>query len=276
MKTRIIVSVISVPLLFAMIFLLPLWALGIFIATVSALASYELLNCALPKPRKRFYAYAAATGIAQSAGFSLGGRGLLTILPAFLLMLVSACELIISLQKDSDENRLGFSDILVLLFAGLILPVMLSSILRIGRRENDPFFLLLPFLATFASDSGAYFAGTFLGKHKLIPKVSPSKTVEGSVGGFVCTISLLLLYGLLLVQFGYTVNFPALGIYAFLGSAACQIGDLFFSALKRGSGIKDYGSLIPGHGGVLDRFDGMHFAAPVIEFLLFWFSAISK
>ena len=119
-------------------------------------------------------------------------------------------------------------------------------------------FLGLVFTAAFATDVFAYFTGYFFGKHKLIPKVSPKKTVEGAVGGIVFATLAFLLYGVIVgLATDYTVNYLILLISGLLLSVISQIGDLTASLIKRERGIKDYGVIFPGHGGVLDRFDSV-------------------
>ena len=113
-----------------------------------------------------------------------------------------------------------------------------------------------------------------MGRHKLVPVLSPKKSIEGSVGGFLGTIAVLLIYGLVVKGMDYEVRFGILAIYGFLGSLACQFGDLSFSAVKRIAGVKDYGNLLPGHGGIYDRFDGMVFVAILVEILLRWVPAV--
>jgi phosphatidate cytidylyltransferase len=127
---------------------------------------------------------------------------------------------------------------------------------------------LLPIVIAFTSDSLALFAGMAFGRHKLAPQLSPKKTVEGALGGFFGAIACTLLYGLILRTWcGITVCYPILALYGGLGSVVSQMGDLFFSYIKRQYGIKDYGNVFPGHGGVLDRFDSVIFCAPFIELL---------
>ena len=124
-------------------------------------------------------------------------------------------------------------------------------------------------------DSGAFFVGRSLGKTKLAPALSPHKTVEGCVGGFVCAIAAAMLYGLVLHLCGYRVQIGLLAIYGFFGSLAGQTGDLAFSAIKREHGVKDYSNLLPGHGGMLDRFDSTIFTAPMLGLLVLVAPAIS-
>ena len=135
------------------------------------------------------------------------------------------------------------------------------------RNEYDVFAVLLVFICAWTTDTGAYFTGYFLGKHKLIPKVSPKKTVEGAIGGvIVCTIcTYIYVHVLNLVDAGnvlYTCGFAA------VISILSQFGDLVASAIKRDCGVKDFGNLLPGHGGLMDRFDSVTFVAPIIMYLL--------
>ena len=122
----------------------------------------------------------------------------------------------------------------------------------------------------FLSDAGAYFVGLRFGKHKLAPVVSPNKTIEGALGGLAGAILGMLIYAVVLdfLPGGLHVNYALALLYGFLGAAVGIFGDLCFSVIKRQTGIKDYGNLIPGHGGVLDRFDSMVMVAPLMEVLL--------
>jgi phosphatidate cytidylyltransferase len=121
-------------------------------------------------------------------------------------------------------------------------------------------------LAAFGTDIFAYFTGNLFGKHKLCPSISPKKTVEGSIGGIIGSVILCGIFGWFFIPEGF-VNCIIIG---FAGSLISQIGDLSASVMKRKIGIKDWGTLIPGHGGVLDRIDSMLFTAPLVfYFLLF-------
>ncbi len=117
---------------------------------------------------------------------------------------------------------------------------------------------LLAFFTAWGCDIFAYFVGTFIGKHKLIVEVSPKKTVEGAIGGVICTFAIIMLYGFLIDRFtSAQTNYIALAALGLALPVVSQIGDLFASLIKREAGIKDYSKLFPGHGGVMDRFDSI-------------------
>ena len=118
--------------------------------------------------------------------------------------------------------------------------------------------LVIILVAAWGSDIFAYFTGRFFGRHKLIPEVSPKKTVEGSIGGIICATGLAVLYGFIVSRVTeLTPNYAVLAVCGFVLSAVSQVGDLIASLIKREHGIKDYGNIFPGHGGVMDRFDSV-------------------
>ncbi|MBQ4568733.1 MAG: phosphatidate cytidylyltransferase [Ruminococcus sp.] len=127
------------------------------------------------------------------------------------------------------------------------------------------FYLIIALVSPWCADSAAYFAGSFLGKRKLCPQISPKKTVEGAIGGAFGSIICTLLAGLIfqfLVYRNITVNYLALLVIGVFCAFVSVIGDLIFSVIKRDCGIKDYGSIMPGHGGILDRVDSVIFCVP--------------
>ena len=121
-------------------------------------------------------------------------------------------------------------------------------------------------LAAFGSDIFAYFTGYFLGKHKMAPNLSPKKTVEGAVGGLLGSTLLCVLFGMFVLK----EHILVCALMGLVGGAAGMAGDLTASAFKRKMGIKDYGHLIPGHGGILDRFDSVIFVAPAVYYIIFF------
>ncbi len=137
-------------------------------------------------------------------------------------------------------------------------------------RDTGKYFYLLVFIGPWVSDTFAYLCGRMFGKHKLIPEVSPKKTVEGSIGGIVFAAISYVVYAVIVWQISDAPSFPNLLMMAVAGaivSVISQIGDLSASVIKRRFGIKDYGWVFPGHGGVMDRFDSVILTAPVLYIL---------
>ncbi len=142
------------------------------------------------------------------------------------------------------------------------------SVVATSQVEHGGFILIFLFLGSWLTDTFAYLCGSLFGKHKLIPRVSPKKTVEGSVGATIFTLIFFALYGLLVASVTeLTPSYPALMITGLLLSVLSQIGDLNASYIKRTYGIKDYGSIFPGHGGFFDRFDSVIAIAPFVYLL---------
>ena len=143
----------------------------------------------------------------------------------------------------------------------LIFVPMLSALVALQRQNSELVLLLLVLI--WSADSGAFFVGRAVGKHKLSSKVSPGKTIEGAIGGIITTLSMALLYVFILTEGATSKHYL---IYAFLAlsvAIAAIVGDLFESLFKRISNIKDSGNLLPGHGGIFDRIDSLTAAAPV-------------
>ena len=263
MKTRILVVIPLLPALIVFILVLPpIWP-AILFGLASALAAYEMMWTTGLVKHVRLVIYSAlmAFGVSMWSYFGLHYSAALIAVLAFSGLLFM--ELLIS------KATLGFEKIGICLASGLLIPFFLTALVRLRCSEDGRFLIVIPFLLCFLSDSGAYFTGRFLGKRKLAPKISPNKTVEGMIGGILWAVVGMMLYGLILERyFGFTVNYLLCGMYGVLGALTGVFGDLAFSAIKRQTGIKDYGKLIPGHGGVLDRFDSTSLIAPLVEVLV--------
>jgi phosphatidate cytidylyltransferase len=141
----------------------------------------------------------------------------------------------------------------------LYVPLLLSQLLLLRSEQFGEYWILLLLLIVMTGDSAAYYIGTSFGRHKLYPVVSPNKSVEGALGGLAGSVG-----GALIAKFTF---FPQLGVFDCIATALIlgvlgQLGDLFESLLKRSFGVKDSGTIVPGHGGILDRLDSILFAAP--------------
>lgn len=145
----------------------------------------------------------------------------------------------------------------------VMIAVFFKALPELRRLGNGFLYLTMAVLVCVMTDSAAYFFGRRFGKHKMAAKVSPKKTIEGSIGGTFSAIALMLLLGWLIELCGFgTVSFRMLIFWALLATAIAQFGDLSMSVLKRISGVKDFSNLFPGHGGILDRFDSSLFVIP--------------
>lgn len=263
MKTRILAAVALLPALLVIVLALPTICTAILFGLAAAIAAYELLWGTGFVKHVRLIAYAAVMGLLVALWSNLGGGYVWALIGVLTMVVVMFAEIMLS------DMKLPFDKVVVCLAAGLLIPFLLTSLVRIHSGVHGRFYIMIPFVLAFISDSGAYFAGRFLGKHKLAPTISPKKTVEGAVGGILGAILGMIIYGLVL-QFGFSfkVDYLAAVVYGIIGSVAGVFGDLCFSTIKRQTGIKDYGNLIPGHGGILDRFDSMIIIAPLVEILL--------
>lgn len=157
-----------------------------------------------------------------------------------------------------------------LVYAG----ILMSYIYLVRSTEDGIVYIWLIFLCSWGCDTCAYLTGVTCGKHKMAPILSPKKSVEGGIGGVVGAVLLGALYGFLMRN-NVSIEYPVLlcGIICGVGGLISMVGDLAASAVKRNYEIKDYGKLIPGHGGILDRFDSVLFTAPVIYYLVLFFAS---
>ena len=175
------------------------------------------------------------------------------------------------------RNRRQFSDFSALFMFGIYVLFGFTAVCILRYLDNGgAYYYLLIFIGAWITDTFAYFAGFFFGKHKLIPEISPKKTVEGSIGGILgCTLSFVV-WGLIVGAVSeFTVHYGFLVLTGIVVSVVSQIGDLIASLLKRQHGIKDFSHLFPGHGGILDRFDSIIAVASTL-LLLILFSAVFK
>ncbi len=162
------------------------------------------------------------------------------------------------------QEKRTIEDGILTLYGVLYVPLLMSYILRVELLDSPPQVIWLVFIIAFATDTFAYFSGRFLGKRKLCPRVSPKKTVEGSLGGLAGTVIACGAFAYFFIPDGVF----SMMILGGAGSAVAQMGDLSASMVKRWTGIKDFGKIMPGHGGVLDRFDSILFTAPLVYYYI--------
>ena len=269
MKQRILVAVIGIPLLLLVLCWAPHWATAALLAALGVIGAHELL-AAVSGAEKTKSLWVLAGFMAVCTVFSTYAgmeayKGTVLVAVPWLLCAAVALLFLLAVRWFGRENAVAFQDVCAVLLGCVAIPLSMSCLLRLRLMEFGGGLVLMPLVAAFMSDSAALFTGMACGKHKLAPKASPKKTVEGAVGGLVGGIVGMVLFRI--VFFFVTVQALSIGwcmVIGLVGAFMGQLGDLSFSVIKRQCGIKDYGRLLPGHGGVLDRFDSVIFAAPVV------------
>ncbi len=275
MFQRVIVAVVGIPFLIFVLGRAPEWATMALVAAMCAIGAWELMHAAAGERGKSLIpltvVVAALVPVCVYMELSIGYAELtaLPVLPltALLGTLLVLALFAVSIHRYDEERGIPFASVTAALFAALVFPLMLSCLLRLRMVPSIGMLLVFfPLCISFGSDTFALFAGMFFGKHKLAPRVSPKKTVEGAIGGLVGGVMgmmVMMFVGAWVIQDAF-MRFQDALLFGLLGSVVSQIGDLSFSVIKRELGIKDYGNLLPGHGGILDRFDSVTFASPFV------------
>lgn len=273
------VAVVGVPFLLLVLAWAPTGATAVLLTGMCAIGAYEFMHAVAGEKGKKLVPFTMlAAGLVPVCIYSEECiRNLeLTALPvlpftAILALVFVFLLFVFAILHYGKEGAVSFADVTAAIFGGLVFPLMLSCLLLLRIvSEMGKLLVFLPLCISFGSDTFALFAGMLFGKHKLAPYVSPKKTVEGAVGGIVGGV----LGTLLLAYIGANVIRDAfmgpshILLFGIVGSVISQIGDLSFSVIKREFGVKDYGKLLPGHGGILDRFDSVTFVAPFVYLTL--------
>ncbi len=268
MLKRILVAVIGVPVLLCVILFLPTVFWAILIAAISGMAAFELLRAAgegkITVPMR---VVTLLSAVLIPLGVWFGWTIPVSAVCVFAVLVVSFwCA--IRAYNDGDVS-IGFYHVMLTLFGASVIPLGLSALVQLRGMEYGRYLVLLAVFLTFVTDSAAYFGGIFLGKHRGITRVSPKKSLEGYIFGFLGGVVFAIAYGLVIGAIeDCRVNLWSLALCGLLGAVFTELGDLVFSFIKRQYDIKDYGHLLPGHGGMLDRFDSMILCAPVVLFLV--------
>ncbi len=263
MAKRILSAAVAIPLFLIVVYLLPPVFFKIAVSVVCAIVAYELTW---------------RSGIVKLPLLAVISCAFSVIMPFFMadpslnpyiFMLAFLAVSVMFVVWLMNPSRASLVEVLTSLFSAIMLPALLSALLLIFRMENGKVLVLIPFIAAWMTDTGAYFTGVFFGRHKLAEKISPKKTIEGSVGGIAVCILSFLAFGMIAETYlDMSVSYWGLALTALVLSLIAQIGDLSFSVIKREYNIKDYGVVFPGHGGILDRFDSVMFTVPAACILL--------
>ena len=278
MFKRVMVAVVGIPFLILVLGVAPEWATMLLMCGMCGVGAWELMHAVAGEAGKSLIPLSVLSAVLvpvcvyMELSIRYAKLTALPVLPltALLGTLLVLALFVVSIRRYGRTRPVPFASLTAALFAGMVFPLMLSCLLRLRMMPYVGMLLVFfPLCISFGSDTFAFFAGLLFGKHKLTP-VSPKKTVEGAVGGLVGGVigtALMMAVGSYVLADAFW-NFELLALFGLVGSAISQIGDLSFSVIKREFGVKDYGNLLPGHGGVLDRFDSVTFVAPFVWLVL--------
>jgi len=268
LRWRVLTALILVPLALLVVWAAPRQALGIVVAGVLLLAAWEwtrLIVLESTAARIVFLAAVAAAIVLEWAYLRAGWPPLILLAAALVWWGVAGAWL----RRFSRRPEQGPPPMGARLLAGVVLCALpwYSVLYLQAQGVHGPYWVTLLFLLVWGADTGAYFAGRAFGRRRLAPSISPGKTWAGVGGGLVIGVGLVAVYAWLGASAGFgpgRVHWPWL-LTAAVAAVLCSVaGDLFESMVKRQHGVKDSGGILPGHGGILDRIDGMIAAAPVI------------
>ena len=263
MKQRIITGAAIGLLMIAIFMLSGTVVYPIIITLLCAAGTWEMLGCIGQRKNRLLSVPAMLAAIASPVTSLFFGYGsVLVIVMIYITVLLAE-----SVFFDEKVKVVNVSEVFM---TTLYVVLCFTALLRLRYiNDGEEYIYLLVFVAAWVTDTFAYFSGFLFGKHKLIPKISPKKTVEGAIGGVVFCVIAFIVYGIVVGRVtGVEMNLVALSVVGFFMSAVSMVGDLIASSIKRTYGIKDYSNLFPGHGGVLDRFDSIMILSPLLLFVV--------
>ena len=270
MVKRIITSVVALAVFVGILFLPPIY-FTVALAAVILFMLYECYSATKADVGMKTIGFISAVILMSSIYFckAIEWDTFAWATASIGIIFIIALHMITVVAKHGKRN---YKDILSNGFLTMYIVISMGCV-WLTKETFDTATMLLTFICAWSCDTFAYFTGRFLGKHKLIPHVSPNKTIEGSVGGVVGAMVICIVY-LLIVKNVFDTNMLQWSnvvvegaVYGLVGGALSQLGDLIASAIKRDTGIKDFGWIFPGHGGFMDRFDSVMFIAPIMYIL---------
>ncbi len=261
MLVRIVTALVTAPLVVALVVWGPWWGVPLFTVALVGIAAWEFHRLARPDAPVWSNLFGSTVAAGASAAWLFWPEGFHGVLALGTLALILS-HLTMASELDRVGPRLSAT------LAALVYTVFtLTHIGLLYGLEDGWRWVFLVLLFTFMGDTGAYFTGKAIGRHKLAPRISPKKTWEGSAGGLVASVAAAMAWSPTIPS----LDMPHAALLGLVGGALGQLGDLGESLLKRSAGVKDSGSILPGHGGVLDRFDAVSFSAPIVYYYVISF-----
>ena len=263
MKQRVLTSIVFLAVIVPIILLSEYIVYPVALALLSFMAVFEMLRVLGLHKKKRVCWFAYLVSLIPpifAHDMFLGEDAEHAMLYLIIIAAVIFVYLIYLMGAAVfSKGALTVSELSEVFLTVTYITVSFSALSLLRYIKGGEVVFLLVFIGAWVSDVGAYFVGSLIGKHKLIPDVSPKKTVEGSIGGILLASVVFVIYGLLIDTLSDTLN-PNYAVLAAAGaliSVVSQVGDLIASLIKRERGVKDYGTILPGHGGIMDRFDSI-------------------
>lgn len=272
LKQRLIFGIAGIILALAvLIFTSPL-VIGCFVALIALIGMYEFFKVTGLKNSPSSYA-----GYVFSLALYLLVLFCKTNLKEYIMLLICAYILVLMTIMVFFHSKCTFSKAALSFMGTMYISIFFMHIIFIRNTEAGYLNIWLIFISAWATDTFAYFAGRMFGKHKLCPTISPKKTIEGAVGGTIGCIICICLYVYFCSKYSlFSANYLNAVILSLLTAIFSQLGDLAASCIKREHDVKDYGNLIPGHGGILDRFDSALLISPLVYYLTQYLPVIFK
>jgi phosphatidate cytidylyltransferase len=263
---RILTAVVAAPLILALLFKGAPWGFFVLVLPTTLIGAWELFHMTHPRDRASSVVGALVTAAVSLSTYLAEGDARVYLTTLIVVPLLGPLWTLVRpgdiKSAASRAAAMGFGP----LYVGV--PLTLLALLRRDLGDDGPGYVVLAILFAWFGDTGGYFAGRFFGKHKLYELVSPKKTVEGSIGGLVGSVA-----GAVLAHVWFLPSLPLAqgALLGLVAGALGQAGDLGESLLKRSTGVKDSGALLPGHGGILDRVDALLVTSSVTYVYALWF-----
>ena len=263
MKQRIITGAVLAVLMIAIFALSGTVVYPVIMTLLCFIGTWEMLGCV--GHEKNYYLSVPAilvSVLSPVIAYFFGYGAMLAVVMSYITVLLA--------ESVFFDEKVKVTDVSTVFLTTLYVVLCFTALLRLRYVSTGAQYIyILVFVAAWITDTFAYFTGCFFGKHKLIPKISPKKTVEGAVGGVVFCVVAFVIYGIVVNRVtGTEMNLWLLAGVGCVMSVISQIGDLVASSIKRTYGIKDYGNIFPGHGGILDRFDSIMILSPFLLFVV--------
>jgi phosphatidate cytidylyltransferase len=268
---RLVGAGVAIPLILALLFYAPNWAVGLALSVAAGIGAWEYLTMTGVRATPILF----AIGVLGPVATLLAAYWFPGTLAAYGVASLSAIAMMMSCLQLGDNPPLAGRSIALSLSSFAYVTLLFGGLVMLSRGPvpseiwtGQSGWVLFAMFIIFTGDTGAYFTGRLIGRHKLAPNVSPGKTIEGAIGGLVCSVG----GGFAAVAMFAPTHLPTMTpmqicLFAIPAALLGQLGDLCESLIKRSAGAKDSGSIIYGHGGILDRLDALMFAAPYIVVL---------